>query len=73
MKATILPSGRVRHIPHFYLFTFVFCLVFCLSLFTAPSALGQIPQGFTYQAVAFNESGEPIRNTALPVRISIEA
>gem|GEM_PF-230012 len=31
------------------------------------------PQGFTYQALAMNSSGEPIRNQALPVRITIQS
>jgi hypothetical protein len=33
----------------------------------------QIPQGFSYQAVARNPSGSPIINTALPVRITIQS
>lgn len=36
-------------------------------------ALCQIPQGFNYQAVARNSSGNPIPNTAMPVMITIQA
>jgi uncharacterized protein (TIGR02145 family) len=33
----------------------------------------QVPQGFNYQAIARNGSGDPIINTALPVRITIQS
>lgn len=69
MKALITPSGRVHTSMHISLFPFVF---FLLS-FVFPCALCQTPQGFTYQALAVNGSGEPIRNQALPVRITIQS
>jgi trimeric autotransporter adhesin len=33
----------------------------------------QVPQGFNYQAIARDLSGNPIANTSLPVRITIQA
>jgi hypothetical protein len=33
----------------------------------------QVPQGFNYQAIARDASGNPIINTALPVRITIQS
>ncbi|MDZ7633193.1 MAG: hypothetical protein U5L72_01605 [Bacteroidales bacterium] len=48
-------------------------LTICLFASICYLSSGQTPQGFTYQALAFDASGEPIRNTALPVRISIES
>ena len=38
-----------------------------------PHALCQVPQGFNYQAVARLTTGEPIINTTMPVRITIQA
>jgi hypothetical protein len=46
----------------------IFLLIAHLSLLTA-----QIPQGFNYQAVARLTTGDPIINTTLPVRITIQA
>jgi hypothetical protein len=46
------------------LFTFSFLLSPCLA---------QVPQGFTYQAIARDASGNPITNQALPVRITIQS
>jgi Chaperone of endosialidase len=44
------------------LFTFVFCLL-----------SSQVPQGFNYQAIARDGSGNPILNTSLPVTITIQS
>ena len=33
----------------------------------------QVPQGFNYQAIAWDDSGEPIINTAVPVRLTIQS
>jgi hypothetical protein len=33
----------------------------------------QVPQGFNYQAVARDSTGKPIKNTVLPVRITIQS
>jgi|GEM_PF-1872477 len=52
----------------FYLLTFVFCLFFALS--PSPCALSQIPQGFNYQAIARDGSGNPI-SSAINVKIAI--
>jgi len=41
---------------YFLLFTFIFCLSLC----PAPHVLSQIPQGFNYQAIARDGSGNPI-------------
>jgi len=48
-------------------------LIFILALCPVPFALSQIPQGFNYQAVARLTTGDPIINTTLPVRITIQA
>ena len=50
-----------------YASTFIFCLLF----FNIGLLSSQIPQGFNYQAVAINNSGAPIANTALQVKIAI--
>lgn len=44
-----------------------------LALSPVPFALSQIPQGFNYQAIARDVSGNPIVNTSLPVRITIQS
>ncbi|HPF04271.1 MAG TPA: fibrobacter succinogenes major paralogous domain-containing protein [Bacteroidales bacterium] len=44
-----------------------------LALSPVPMALSQTPQGFNYQAIARDASGEPIINTPMPVRITIQA
>lgn len=43
---------------------------FLLALTTAV-VFAQVPQGFTYQAIAFNASGNPVTNGNVSVRISI--
>ncbi|PWN68669.1 hypothetical protein C1631_018510 [Chryseobacterium phosphatilyticum] len=43
---------------------------FLLALTTAV-VFAQIPQGFTYQAIAFNAAGSPVANGNVSVRISI--
>lgn len=50
-------------------------LLLSLLLFglSATMTIAQIPQGFNYQAIAFDNSGEPIRNQTLPVRIAIQS
>ena len=44
---------------------------FILILFTFP-AFAQIPQGFNYQAIARDESGEILAKISLPVRITLQ-
>jgi len=44
-----------------------------LVLSPALCALSQIPQGFNYQAIARDASGNPITNTAMQVRITIQS
>jgi len=51
----------------------VIILLFFFTLSSAPSALSQIPQGFNYQALARDETGDPIVRTELPVMITIQA
>ena len=53
---------------NFYLLSFVFYLV--LALRPAPCALSQVPQGFNYQAIARDGSGNPI-STPIDVKIAI--
>jgi hypothetical protein len=48
------------------IFTILLSFVFCLLY-------SQVPQGFNYQAVARNVLGNPIANTAMPVRITIQS
>jgi hypothetical protein len=42
-----------------------------LALSPEPSALSQIPQGFNYQAIARDGSGNPIANATIKVELSI--
>lgn len=46
-------------------------LYFILSFFVSILIFSQVPQGFTYQAIAFNSSGQPVANGNVSVRISI--
>jgi hypothetical protein len=46
------------------------CILIFLTLRPSPSALSQIPQGFNYQAIARDGSGNPI-STAIDVKIAI--
>ena len=48
-------------------------LFLILALSPMPCALSQIPQGFNYQAIARDGTGNPIMNTALPVMITVQA
>jgi hypothetical protein len=48
-------------------------LLLILALCPMPHALCQVPQGFNYQAIARLTTGDPIINTTLPVRITIQA
>jgi hypothetical protein len=52
--------------------TVIIIMIF-LALSSAPPALSQIPQGFNYQALARDETGDPIIRTELPVMITIQA
>ena len=47
--------------------------IFCLSLCPSPSALSQIPQGFNYQAVVRDGSGNLLQNAPLQVRFFIRS
>ncbi|MCX6335515.1 MAG: hypothetical protein NT092_14650 [Bacteroidia bacterium] len=51
--------------------TKLFLLFILSSAFSILSS--QVPQGFNYQAVARDGLGNPIANTSLPVRITIQA
>lgn len=46
-------------------------LAFVLLLFYV-SSFAQVPQGINYMAIARDGAGEPIKNTNLPVRITIQ-
>jgi hypothetical protein len=48
--------------------TILLSFFFCLS-----SSLAQVPQGFNYQAVARDMQGNLIKNSSLPVRITIQS
>ncbi|MCU0462869.1 MAG: hypothetical protein MUF36_12805, partial [Bacteroidales bacterium] len=53
----------------FYLWSFIFCLL----LSPMPHALSQIPQGFNYQAIARDGSGNILQNTPLQVMFYIQS
>lgn len=46
-------------------------LYFLFTLFLSLFSLAQVPQGFSYQAIAFNSAGQPVVNGNISVRISI--
>jgi hypothetical protein len=73
MKSCLNPEKAFRFADSDYLLVKILIVLALFALRPAPSVLSQIPQGFTYQALAFDNAGELIRNTALPVRISIES
>ncbi|HOM41582.1 MAG TPA: hypothetical protein PK064_11790, partial [Bacteroidales bacterium] len=50
---------------------FILSVIFILSSMLC--ALSQTPQGFTYQAIARNASGDAISNQSLPVRLTIQS
>jgi uncharacterized protein (TIGR02145 family) len=52
---------------------FFLILTLCFALFALRPAAAQIPQGFNYQAIARDASGNPLINTALPVTITIQS
>jgi hypothetical protein len=45
--------------------------LYFLLLFITGAALAQIPQGFSYQAVALNSSGQPVISSPVKIRLSI--
>ena len=49
----------------------VSCIVCLIALCSSPSALSQVPQGFNYQAIARDGTGNPITGATLQVKISI--
>jgi hypothetical protein len=73
MKSNLLPEKAFRFADSDFLLVKTLIVLAFFALSSAPSALSQIPQGFNYQALAFDNSGELIRNTALPVRITIQS
>ena len=46
-------------------------IILSLLIFVSLSIIAQVPQGFSYQAVAFNSSGSPVVSSIVSVRISI--
>ena len=44
-----------------------------LMLFVCVISNSQVPQGFNYQAIARDETGQPIINTAIPVLLTIQS
>jgi hypothetical protein len=52
---------------------FASTFIFLLLSFVFFNLSSQIPQGFNYQAIARDVSGNPILNTLLPVRITIQS
>ena len=49
-----------------------FLLPFCLFTFSFLLSHAQVPQGFNYQAIARDGSGNILANQALPVKIDIQ-
>jgi hypothetical protein len=62
---------RTYHRPVFKRFLLILAL--CPALCALRPAAAQIPQGFNYQAIARDVAGNPIINTPLPVRITIQS
>jgi hypothetical protein len=56
--------------PKLHTLYLVSCIFYLLTLCPLPSALGQVPQGFNYQAVAKSLTGGVITNATLQVKIS---
>lgn len=46
-------------------------LYLLFALFLSLFFIAQVPQGFSYQAIAFNSAGQPVTNGNISVRISI--
>ncbi|MBN1108547.1 MAG: fibrobacter succinogenes major paralogous domain-containing protein, partial [Bacteroidales bacterium] len=57
-------SNLTRLFITFCILQFAFCILNCEA---------QTPQGFNYQAIARDASGEPITDTPMPVRITIQS
>jgi hypothetical protein len=57
----------IKPVATYLLLTFAFCLL----PFAFYPGIAQVPQGFNYQALAADPSGNPIRNTNLQVKISV--
>ncbi|HNY14604.1 MAG TPA: hypothetical protein PKI12_03635, partial [Bacteroidales bacterium] len=66
---TIIPFPMKTKLSLFYLWS----LIFALALSPSPSALGQIPQGFNYQAIARDGTGAVLQNSTLQVRFFIRS
>jgi hypothetical protein len=73
MKTAFLPPKACRFAVSDYLLVKILIVLIFFALCPTPPVLSQIPQGFTYQAVAYDLMGVPIRNASLQVRISIES
>jgi hypothetical protein len=56
--------------PKLHTLYLVSCIFYLLILCPLPSVLGQVPQGFNYQAVAKSLTGGVITNATLQVKIS---
>lgn len=52
-------------------FTMNVKIIFCLSLFICVNLSAQIPQGFSFQGVAYNEDSDPLADADISVRIEI--
>ncbi len=73
MKANLPPVKAFLFSDSDFMLSRIAILLILATLFPAPCALSQIPQGFNYQAVAFDEAGIPIINTSIEVRITIQS
>jgi len=57
--------------PKSFIMKRLFTLTALLFVFIVSSS--QVPQGFNYQAIARDGSGNPILNTNIPVRLTIRS
>ena len=73
MKTTIYPKEPIRFAKRVFHYVKIISILVLIGLFSAPSALSQIPQGFNYQALARTDVGEPLANQALQVRLTIQS
>jgi len=71
LSAFSSPPSALRLCPALRSLPFALCLILVLSPLLP--ALSQIPQGFNYQAVARDGSGNLIVNQVIPVRITIQS
>ncbi|MBE0675791.1 MAG: tail fiber domain-containing protein [Bacteroidales bacterium] len=71
MKSKLLPGKAFCCSGSDFLLPKILIVLALLALRPAPSALSQTPQGFNYQAIARDASGNPIAGAIIKVKLSI--